>query len=132
MLSHRGIHGFRGRGDCIIFRRGLFDWNWKIIVPFLRVKSNRRASRPLRPPRPLSQMHLIKVSRSPFWSKRFKDQIVKLPRVDTTPQSPGASFFSYVPEAYKIFMEKFIVKLLRGSLDWTYIILVLFFLSKSD
>ena len=44
------IHGFYGRDGRKNFRGGSSDWKSEVLVPFLRVKSDQRATNPHPPP----------------------------------------------------------------------------------
>jgi hypothetical protein len=46
----RGIYGSYGRHACINLREGSFEWKLKVVVHFLRVKKEQRATSPSHPP----------------------------------------------------------------------------------
>ena len=43
-LSSRGIYGSHERDACLNFRDGSFNWKLKVVVHFLRVKRDPRAT----------------------------------------------------------------------------------------
>jgi hypothetical protein len=69
---------FLWKGWSINFRDGWFDWKSGVLLPFLRVESDRRATRPL-PPRLFPQIHPIKTLRHLFCSKWSEGQVTKPP-----------------------------------------------------
>ena len=112
----------------INFKKESFDWKLKGLVPFLVVKSDRRAANP--PPSYATQFP--KHIQSKFWESHFVQRCWKVAnlylRMTTPPpKSLRARVVSYALEAYKVYTKRVIVKNFgMGSFDYKSNVLVPF------
>ena len=107
--SYSGIiYGSYERVDRINFREDSFVWDLKVLVRFLRVKRNRRATNP--PPHvPFSTNVTNKKFEKAILVKIVQQSDNKTCGVDTTLQDQGVGIVSYVLGIYMVIIERILV-----------------------
>jgi hypothetical protein len=105
------------KGRCRNFKGGLFDWKSRVLVPFLRVKSDWRATSPP-PPQSFPPNTSDKNFEVAILLKIVRRSYNKNSGVDTSPQGPGAEVVSCALGANMVLLEVMLTKTSEGSFDW--------------
>ena len=120
-LCPGGIYGSYRKDARINFREGSFDWKLKVLVHFLKLRRDQRASSPL----PYALCFSITSDKS------FEIANKKL-RVDRAPESPGAGVVRPWGHIYGSYRRDARKNFRGGSFDWKLKIIFHFLRVKRD